>query len=211
MDLGRPLIEYPAVDVSRLLSAMEHLPPGFWDSDRSSRVKLAGHRPGNAVFYFNDSPPFVERRAIQEAESGIVNVMRYPDRPLFAEIAALLSEAISPHFPDCSPIRVQLAELPRGERISPHRDKGILARIHRLHIPLVTHPDVTFTIDGDDFHLEPGRLYDLNNAVLHSVENRSDVMRIHLMADMLPASLARANYHDAEDAMVAARDGVGGT
>ena len=209
MDLGRPLIEYPTVDVAQLVSTMLALPPEFWECDRASRVKLAQDRPGNAVFYFNDAPTFVKRRPLAEAQSGVVNVMRYVDRPLFAEIAELIEKDIAPHFPSCDPMRVQLAELPPGQVILPHKDVGILALIHRLHVPLVTHPDVNFLIEDQTFHLAAGRLYDLNNAVTHSVENRSDATRIHLLVDLLPPSLARASYHDSEAEMVAAVESVG--
>lgn len=204
MDLGKPLVAYGDVDVSGLLPKLQALPPDFWGEDRANRVKLAGARPGNAVFYFNDAPSFVTRRTLPEAQSGSVNVLRYVRRPLFAEIDALIKQSIAPHFPSCDVMRVQLAELPPGEVIAPHRDLGILAAIHRLHVPLVTHPEVTFIIENKRFHLDVGKLYDLNNAVLHAVENKSNVMRIHLMVDMIPHSLARAVYHDSEAAMMKA-------
>ena len=189
MDLGKPLIEYGAVDVSDILSKLPSLPEDYWVEDRASRVKLAGNRPGNAVFLYNDAPSFISRHTLPEAQSGVVNVLRYPNKGL---------------FPDCDVMRVQLAELPPGQVISPHRDLGILAVIHRLHVPLVTHELVKFMIQRQFFNLKVGHLYDLNNAVVHGVENKSDVMRIHLMVDMLPRRLARAVYHDTEADMAKA-------
>lgn len=101
-------------------------------------------------------------------------------------------------------MRVQLAELPPGAVITPHRDIGILSLIHRMHVPLVTHEQVSFIINGQRFFLAEGNLYDLNNAVVHSVENKSDVMRVHLMIDMLPHMVARARYFDTREEMIAA-------
>lgn len=204
MDLGVPLVEYGATDITGLLDAMKAQPADFWLIDRATRVALAGNRPGNAVFFYNDMPTFSKRRPVDQVQTGTLNVLRYGSRPLFKEIDAVIQTQIKQAFPDCEPIRVQLAELPPGQVITPHRDLGILTMIHRLHIPLVTHKDVTFIIDGKRFYLEPGRLYDLNNAVVHSVENKSDVMRVHLLVDMLPKKIAHPAYHDSEDAMRAA-------
>jgi hypothetical protein len=204
MDLGKPLVEYGPVNFADLREKMQGLPKDYWEVDRASRVKLAGNRPGNAVFFYNDTPPFLNNRPLEEARSGHLRVLRYPERGLFAEIDKLIDEAIKPLFKECDVMRVQLAELPPGQIIRPHRDTKILSLIHRLHVPIVTHPDVVFTIAGQTYRLEEGNLYDLNNAVIHSVENRSDVLRVHLMVDMLPHTVARARYFDTESEMVAA-------
>lgn len=206
MDLGEPLVDYGDVDVVDLIGTMNSLPPEFWASDRASRTKHAGDRPGDAVFFFNDSPAFVTRRTMRESRSGNVNVLRCTDRPLFGEIATLIETAIAPHFPDCAPMRVQLAELPAGQVIPPHRDGSMLALIHRLHVPLVTNPGVKFFVRGRPFELKVGRLYDLNNVAPHSVRNDGDATRVHLMVDMLPRSVARVTYHDSEIAMAAATE-----
>lgn len=204
MDIGRPLIDYGPVDAGPLRDAMLALPPDFWDMDAVSRAKVAGNRPGNSVFFYNPMPPLVRRIILAEAQSGVVSVLRCPDRPLFPEIQALIETGIKPLFPDCDVMWVQLAELPPGGVITPHSDSHILARVHRLHVPLVTHENVLFTIGGETFHLEPDRLYDLNNVAVHSVTNTSDVLRVHLLVDMLPHSLARARYFDDEAEMAEA-------
>ncbi|MCI5076132.1 aspartyl/asparaginyl beta-hydroxylase domain-containing protein [Oricola sp.] len=204
MDIGVPLKTYGLVDIEPLREAMEKLPYSYWESDRDSRVSLAGDRPGNAVFLYNDKPANVMRKTLFEARSGYVNVMRYADRPLIDLVDDIIEKYIQPEFPNCDPMRVQLAELPPGQVITPHRDMGILAAIHRTHVPIVTDPGVKFIIQRQAYFLEPGRLYDLNNVVVHSVENQSDVMRVHLMVDMLPHSIARCRYHETEAAMLEA-------
>lgn len=204
MDLGVPLKTYGMVDIEPFRRAMEELPYSYWESDRENRVSLAGDRPGNAVFLYNDKPASVPRRTLFEAQSGYVNVLRYAGRPLLDQVDEIIDKYIRPDFPDCDPMRVQLAELPPGQIITPHRDLGILAAIHRLHVPIVTDENVKFIISRQEFYLEPGRLYDLNNVAVHSVENRGNVMRVHLLVDMLPHSLARCRYHDSEAAMQAA-------
>ena len=204
MDLGKPIEVFGTVDITILREKMLAQPGSFWQCDRFNRASLAANRPGEAVFFFNDIPTCVNRNILRESGSGFVNVLRYADRPLFPEVTALIERDILPSFPDCDMIRVQLAELPPGEAIEPHRDVGILTQVHRLHVPLVTHEGVKFFIQRQPFFLEEGRLYDLNNAVVHSVVNESDVMRVHLLVDLMPHSLARARYHETEDEMIAA-------
>jgi len=205
MDLPEPLVKYGPVPITALRQRMLEQPADFWTVDRASRVMLAGDRPGNAVFFYNDMPAATARPVLAEAKSsGVINVLRYADRPLFAEIQALIDDKLRPLFPNCDVMRVQLAELPPGEVIKPHRDLNILSLIHRMHVPIVTHPMVKFIIAGKTFFLAEGELYDLNNAVVHSVENQSTVMRVHLMIDMLPHSVARARYFDDEATMLAA-------
>ncbi len=203
MDIGKPLIDYGKIDAGELRSQMLSLPESFWHIDLDSRTTVAGDRPGNAVFFYTPLPPSVRRFVLAEARSGLVSVLRYPERPLFEAVRTLIDTHVQPLFPNCDVLWVQLAELPPGGVITPHCDRNILAQVHRLHIPLVTHDKVEFTIGGDVFHLKPDTLYDLNNAVMHSVTNTSDVMRIHLLVDMLPHRLARVRYFDDEAEMAA--------
>ncbi len=204
MDIGVPLIEHGSVDISKLLLAMSRQTTDFWECDRPSRVKLAGDRPGNAVFHYNDQPPCISRICLEEAKTGRISVLRRSDRPLFKEVQEVIETNIAPVYADCDIMRVQLAELPPGQVIALHRDLGILSQIHRLHVPLVTHPGVKFIVGGQSFHLQPAKLYELNNVAVHGVENNSEVMRVHLMVDMAPRSLARMQYYNTEDEMVAA-------
>lgn len=201
MDLGRPFVTHRSVDVSSLSKRLATQPASFWEIDRETRETLARNRPGNSVFFYNDRPGFASRNVLREALTGTVNVLRYSDRLLFEQVDAIIQTHIVPLFPECAPIRVQLAELGPGQVIRPHCDKGILTKIHRLHVPITTHEDVTFMFQGEPFHFEIGHLFELNNVAMHGVENNSDATRIHLLVDMLPKTFARAKYHDTEEAM----------
>ncbi|MCP5084470.1 MAG: aspartyl/asparaginyl beta-hydroxylase domain-containing protein [Alphaproteobacteria bacterium] len=201
MDLGRPFVPYQSVDISELSERLATQPASFWQVDKETRTTLARNRPGNSVFFYNDRPGFASRNILHEALSGIVNVLRYSERGLFEEVDAIIQTSIVPEFPGCMPIRVQLAELGPGQVIRSHTDLGILIKIHRLHVPITTHEDVTFIIQNKRFHFETGHLFELNNTVMHGVENNSDASRIHLLVDMLPTDFAHVKYHDSEEAM----------
>jgi hypothetical protein len=210
VDLGVPLKGYGKVNADTLIAGLKSVPDDFWTADRETRAKLAGNRPGSAVYHYNDFPPSLNRAMpAPEIRNGTVHVLRYPQRALFDEVTRLIEEEIKPHFPSCDTMRTQLAELPPGAVIEPHMDNGVLTLIHRLHVPLITDPGVVFHIGTgagrfESFHIEAGRLFDLNNVRPHAVVNNSQVRRVHLLVDLLPESIARTVYHDSEDEMLAA-------
>ena len=53
----------------------------------------------------------------------------------------------------------------------------------RLHIPVVTRPEVAFHCDDQVVHMAEGDSWIFDNWRPHKVENNSDVTRIHLVAD----------------------------
>ena len=83
-----------------------------------------------------------------------------------------------------------LVNLPSGAKIPDHVDKPdfkIFQRTKRYHIPLITHPDVQFRHSGETWHLEKGKIYELNNIVgAHGVKNASPIDRIHILTDRCP-------------------------
>lgn len=71
-----------------------------------------------------------------------------------------------------------------GGRLGKHRDG--LPNAYRYHLPVVTHESVTWWDEMDGCcHMETGFWHGPVNfcGVLHSVENPSDVTRIHIVAD----------------------------
>lgn len=50
----------------------------------------------------------------------------------------------------------------------------------RVHIPIYTNDQSVWTIDGEDFILEPGWAYIVNSSLPHTLENKGTTDRIHL-------------------------------
>ena len=84
--------------------------------------------------------------------------------------------------------------LSAGGTIGAHRDPayGWQSEIVRLHVPVVTHPDVTFFLERSSLHLEPGELWYLDTSREHEVHNRSPLDRVHLVFDLLNTDEIRA-------------------
>lgn len=81
--------------------------------------------------------------------------------------------------------KIMLSSLRAHAQVPPHVDANPSSLIpHKVHVPLITNPDVTFVIDGKRYHLEVGRAYEINNLLMHSVENAGDLDRVHFIFEI---------------------------
>ncbi len=97
---------------------------------------------------------------------------------------------------------VRILALPPGGKIGEHTDDlSVQWGIVRVHIPVVTHPDVVFVIGGERQHWKPGELWYGDFSQVHSVENRSPVVRYHLVIDacLTPGVLSLFPSHQADE------------
>ena len=94
-----------------------------------------------------------------------------------------LQEVIQ-HF-ECPLICVRLLRLGGGSEIKPHRDfkLGYEDDNFRLHIPITTNDGVSFILDGERLKMLPGECWYTNVNYIHSVSNKGQTDRIHLVID----------------------------
>lgn len=80
---------------------------------------------------------------------------------------------------------IRYLKLGPGSSIKPHKDRDLVFQqgVIRLHIPVLTHPDVIFTVGGQVCHMPAGECWFADFSQEHSVENRSLTDRIHLVID----------------------------
>jgi hypothetical protein len=85
--------------------------------------------------------------------------------------------------------RSRLMRLAPGAKVPEHCDASYhwFNRV-RLHIPLATHPGVRFHCDGTTVHMQAGEAWLFDNWRRHSVDNDSDIERVHLVADTTGSS-----------------------
>lgn len=81
---------------------------------------------------------------------------------------------------------VRILFLPPGGHIKDHFDfhTSFQFGILRLHIPIITHPDVEFVIDGERVHWNAGEMWYGDFSKVHSVKNNSPVVRTHMVIDV---------------------------
>lgn len=86
--------------------------------------------------------------------------------------------------------RSEIIKMFPNTAIRKHVDGGYwLQYARRCHIPLITNPGVTFTVEDTTVHMETGKIYEINNALRHSVHNPTDFNRVHLIIDIMPKSV----------------------
>ncbi len=85
----------------------------------------------------------------------------------------------------CPLLSVRLLKLSPGGFIKPHRDfeLGYEDGCFRIHIPILTHSKVTFTLDNHKLEMKPGECWYTNVNYVHSVSNEGLTDRIHLVID----------------------------
>lgn len=82
-------------------------------------------------------------------------------------------------------LSVRLLRLEVGAEIKPHTDYelGYENGQFRLHIPIVTNPDIEFILGDERLIMLPGECWYTNVNFVHSVANRGTVDRVHLVID----------------------------
>jgi quercetin dioxygenase-like cupin family protein len=110
-------------------------------------------------------------------ESSVVS-----ETPLMKECTYFKEVLDSFSFPILS---VRLLRLEAGAEIKPHTDHelGYEDGQFRLHIPIVTNPDIEFILDGERLIMLPGECWYTNVNFVHSVANRGTEDRVHLVID----------------------------
>ena len=111
----------------------------------------------------------IENQALQETE--ILQKCLY-----FKEVLA--------HF-ECPLLSVRLLRLNAGAVIKPHRDYnlGYEDGQFRIHVPIVTHPNIEFMLGGQRLDMKAGSCWYTNVNYVHSVANKGTIDRVHLVFD----------------------------
>lgn len=96
--------------------------------------------------------------------------------PYFQEVLAAFA---------CPLESVRLLRLQPGSVIREHRDYklGLADGVLRVHVPVLTNPEVEFMLQGRRIEMRPGEAWYLDFNLPHSVANRGQTDRIHLVLD----------------------------
>lgn len=96
--------------------------------------------------------------------------------PYFREIISTIN---------CEKETIRLLRLAPGSHIKEHRDRGAGYQFgsFRLHIVIHTHEDVSFMVDGTGIPIKAGECWYADFDRPHSVVNKSNYDRVHLILD----------------------------
>jgi hypothetical protein len=118
---------------------------------------------------------------IMRAYSGPTSTA-FEDSPLLDRTPCF--RAVLAHF-ECPLQAVRLMRLTPGSAIKEHRDHDLAAEwgAARIHVPVVTNDDVEFLVNRVPVAMEPGTVWYLRLSDPHSVANRGNTDRVHLVID----------------------------
>ena len=162
------------VDISSIRDAILAIPESVWDAENATKPNRyeALDRTRHIVFRFIDSPKdwrkSHDRPAWGEWRDRLLPVMEQATRPYGYARAA---------YP-----RVMFARMAPGGIIHPHTDSNAAAQWpHKIHVPILTNPKVSFLSGGSVHHFAEGEAVEVNNLGIHAVSNDGETDRIHLI------------------------------
>jgi hypothetical protein len=162
------------VDIARLREAVMAIPEAQWNFENAGKPNRFETLSTTRHIVFRFVTNFVDWR-----ESH--------DRRPWAEWKPLLEPVLAAATADygyrrAAFPRIMLARMAAGGEILPHRDTNPAAQWpHKIHVPLVTNPDVTFFVDDVPYHFAEGEAVEVNNMAYHAVTNAGSTDRTHLI------------------------------
>jgi hypothetical protein len=148
-------------------------------------VAPAGWHPHFNQQYYSGDWSGIPLRGIPDSR---VPLYADPTRSDFADTELMSRCRYVPQFLAelrCPVESVRFLKLAPGSVIREHRDFGLCfeeAAI-RLHIPVHTHADVEFVLDGEPLTLAAGECWYVNFDLKHRLANRGQSDRVHLVVD----------------------------
>ncbi|MEM9548823.1 MAG: aspartyl/asparaginyl beta-hydroxylase domain-containing protein [Bacteroidota bacterium] len=160
-------------DEKQLLSDLDKVLEKEWKDHFNQRV-YSGDWKSIALYAPNGNPNDIFASRAEPAP--IMPTMFLSDCEYFQKVFA--------HF-KCELLSVRLLNLGPGSYIKPHRDHdlGYENGCFRLHIPIKTNPNVEFILGDVLLPMKPGECWYTNVNYEHSVVNRGNTDRVHLIID----------------------------
>jgi Aspartyl/Asparaginyl beta-hydroxylase len=103
----------------------------------------------------------------------------------------VMDKVLTRHYPAGGTIlRAMVTRLGPGCRIARHKDSHPSFSVaHRIHVPLVTNPDVEFMVGRERVPPRAHHAFELNNLMFHQVTNNGSSVRIHFIFDYAPPAI----------------------
>ena len=179
MDIGVPLRELGEIDSVALREVILGLDDGVWLENRFRQKAYDVHTQTNSlVMLFTDGQGWPDIEISKESAWDLLQSQAMP----------LMNSILKEFYPPGGTIvRAMAAKLLAGGIIKPHSDTHPSFHAgHRIHIPITTNSRVRFMIDGQPYHFEVGKGYEINNQKTHSVMNKGKEDRITFIFDYIP-------------------------
>jgi len=174
-----------SANVEPIKAMIAELEDERWESEATRQQCYEAHCVTQSILLVHDS------------DFRHINPTRHPALETFEPVIRPIL-AITADFYDKSPkgkeilrksgiayfIRAKFARLLPGATIAEHRDTNFsFTHSHRVHVPIITNDHVWITVGGETLNIPDGEIYEINNRRTHSVSNKGDEPRVHLILD----------------------------
>lgn len=88
--------------------------------------------------------------------------------------------------PNYKLVRGEIVNLRPGKKLTPHVDiHWFHKESKRIHIPIITNRKSFLTFEDRLYHLTVGKIYEINNRIMHSGFNEGTSDRVHVILDIM--------------------------
>jgi hypothetical protein len=114
-----------------------------------------------------------------------------PDLDTQEELKTLLMPFVEPYIKSNEILLyLDVSCVPPGKRTKVHIDHALMHHLsRRLHIPIITNSAVRFAVlhlaNIKNFHMQVGKVYEVNNQVMHIAANLGTEPRWHMIIDII--------------------------
>ena len=174
--------ELGAVNISQLKKMVGTLGDKLWENETEGRENefAVFHHTQHIIFRFPDT------------STTRMNVHDNPSWLIWKSfLLPIMEEVVKPYgYKNGQFKAVMLAKLKAGYAIDIHKD-GLPEYyfLHKIHIPIQTNKLVNFHIQPNNYFLEEGIGYEVNNLLPHFVTNKGKEDRIHLIFEYVNQEL----------------------
>ena len=170
MDIAKPFIRLPySFDAAKLAAEISELDDSAW---MVHPTRMSG----------NSAVALLSRDGADndDFDGAMSETPHLSKCPYLRQVMASFGEVLG---------RSRLMKLAAGSEVSQHVDFNYhwYARV-RIHIPVITNPDVIFYCANEQIHMQAGECWIFNNWRRHKVTNTSQEDRIHLVIDTAGSS-----------------------
>lgn len=149
-----------------------------WFANKDRQVIYEVHKETNSIFIYDHSNVW----SLGDKYDLKVNDSQSAMAALVSPIVKSLEAIHDGKVGKCIFIK-----MPAHKSVGEHRDAmDYLGAVRRHHIAIKTNENVVFFVNKERKNMKVGECWEINNNLLHSVENNGDSERIHLMIDILP-------------------------
>lgn len=174
MKLDSPFKYIGEYNINPLLNFLPSTSDPIWVKNTFRQTTYSDHKNTKSLIFIWESNNDGDTNIYDEE---LIN------SPLGQEVKKIVDK-IKEKYNNSSISKLMIVSMISKGFIDYHKDGGLLIKMRRIHLPLLTSKDCIFEIDGTRFSFPAGFCFEFDNTKTHAVNNKSDFERIHMILDL---------------------------